>query len=98
VNGPRRPEHWKRTFWVGVAFAAAILYNYVFRYGDEPSGAMIGAMLGCFFGAGAWQVGKRYTEWKPTEVAEAKVIEQNGGGSEAARRRAEDEYDAEFAG
>jgi hypothetical protein len=44
-------------------------------------------------------IGKRWTSYKPTEVAQAEQI-RNGGGVDGsiAARRADDEYGGEFAG
>lgn len=85
----KQSESWKRTWWLGAVGASAIILRFV-GWGHEPGGEMVAFVLGCLGIAGGWQGLKRAT-WSHDAASFA-------NGSNAQRRREQDEHGAEFAG
>jgi len=104
-----KAEMWKKSAilgWFGflVAFGlwALSVLVAVWRGGDATPitipyevVVLILGTLGIGHG-GQWA--KRATEFRPEEIARADEIRENGNGGDAAARRSEDPYGAEFAG
>jgi hypothetical protein len=78
IKGWIASESWKRTAVLGwIGFLVAITRWAV--TGDDPGAGIVSLVLGTLGIAGGWHAGKRATNWRPVEAAEAEKI-RNGFG------------------